>query len=35
MKVSIGRWRKMLKMIWTLMAPGYSIALGASSTRRR
>ena len=29
---SAGRWRKILKMIWTLTTPGYSIAFSASST---
>ena len=29
---SAGRWRKMLKMIWTVATPGYSIAFSASST---
>ena len=31
-KSSAGRWRKILKMIWTDCTPGYSMALSASST---
>ena len=32
-KRSAGRWRTMLKMIWTVATPGNSMALSASSTR--